>query len=231
MRKLLLVLIAGVFAAGAVNADAGMSGSKKAKAVAKAIEAHYHGAKTLRALFLETYRAGEGDIRVESGTVYFRRPGLMRWNYESPQKKLFVVDGHHAWFYIPADHAASRTSVRKSGDWRTPFALLTGRAKLSDLCSRVSIVPNPGGPGSPPPGNTVLDCQPKKNEGFLDAHIEVDRLSRIVRVLVRQPGEVDTEVRFAHWQENIPIPESFFRFEPPPGVSVVKAHEIAGSAH
>lgn len=231
MRKLLLVLIVGVFAAGAVSARAGMSGSKKAKAVARAIQAHYHNAKTLRALFLETYRAGQGDIRVESGTVYFRHPGLMRWDYESPQKKLFVVDSHHAWFYIPSDHAASRTSVRKSPDWRTPFALLTGRAKLSDLCGRVSIVPNPGGPGAPPPGHIVLDCQPKKKAGFLDAHIEVDRLSRIVRVLVRQAGEIHIEVDFADWKENIPIPKSFFRFQPPPGVSVVKPGEVAGAAH
>lgn len=229
MRKPLLILAVAIFAAGSVTAWAGMSGSKKAKAVAKAIEHHYNHAKTLRALFLETYRAGQGDIRVESGTVYFRRPGLMRWNYDSPQKKLFLVDGHHAWFYIPADHAASRTSVRKSADWRTPFALLTGRAKLGDLCSRVSIVPNQGGPGSPPPGHTVLNCRPKKKAGFLDAHIEVDHRFRIVSVLVLQPGDVQTEVRFAHWKENIPIPKSMFRFQPPPGVSIVKAGEIAGS--
>jgi outer membrane lipoprotein carrier protein len=230
MRRLLLILGVVALAAGAIDARAGMSGSKEAKAVAKAIERHYHDARTLRALFLETYRAGQDDIRVESGTVYFRRPGLMRWDYQSPQKKLFLVDGHHAWFYIPADHSASRTSVRKSGDWRTPFALLTGRAKLSDLCSRVSLVPNPGGPGAPPAGHRVLDCEPKKGEGFLDAHIEVDRLGRIARVLVKQPGDVNTEVSFAQWKENIPLPKSLFRFQPPAGVSIVDEQAIAGSS-
>jgi outer membrane lipoprotein carrier protein len=231
MRKLLLIFAAAAVAAGAVNARAGMSGSKQAKAVAKVIERHYHDAKTLRAIFLETYRAGGDELRVESGTVYFRRPGLMRWNYESPQKKLFLIDGHHAWFYIPGNHTASRTAVRKSGDWRTPFALLTGRAKLGDLCSRVSIVPSQGGPGATPEGHRVLDCEPKKGEGFLDAHIEVDRLGRIVRVLVKQPGDVDTEVNFAHWRENIPLPKSLFHFEPPKGVAIVDEQAIAGSVH
>lgn len=197
--------------------------------MAKAIEEHYHNAKTLKALFLETYRGGGDDLRVESGVVYFRRPGLMRWDYQSPQKKLFLTDGHHAWFYIPANHTASKTSMRKSADWRTPFALLTGKAKLGEICSKVSIVPSQGGPGAPPPGHTVLDCQPKDRAGFLDAQIEVDRLARVVSVLVKQPGDVSTEVRFGAWQENIPLPKSLFVFNPPKGVSVVDESAIAGT--
>lgn len=216
-------------AATAINARAGLEGSKRAKAVAQAIERHYHGVKTLRAIFLETYHAGQDDVRVESGTVYFRRPGLMRWDYKEPRKKLFLTDGHNAWFYVPAYHTVTRSPMRKSADWRTPFALLTGKAKLADLCSRVSLVPNSGGPGSPPLGYRVLDCQPKKREGFLDARIEIDPSYRIVRVLVKQPGDINTEVQFARWQENIPLPKSLFRFVPPPGVSVVNPRALAPS--
>jgi len=230
MRKLLLILAGGLALAGAATAGGRPAEHQSAKAGARAIEARYHNARTLRALFLETYRAGDEDIRVESGTVYFRRPGLMRWDYESPQKKLFLTDGHQAWFYIPANHTASRTSMRKSADWRTPFALLTGKAKLGEICRQVSIVPSPGGPSAPPPGHTVLDCQPKDKAGFLDAEIEVDRTARVVRVLVMQPGDVSTEVRFGSWQENIPVSKSLFEFQPPPGVTVVDEAAIAGSA-
>lgn len=200
-----------------------------AQAVARAIQSHYRHAVTLEAVFLETYRAGSSNLRVESGKVYFRRPGLMRWDYESPQKKLFLVDGHYAWFYIPADHAVSRTPVRKSDDWRTPFSLLTGKAHLSDLCRQISIVSNRGGPSAPPPGHVVLACTPKHKGAFLDAQIEVDRHDRIVRVLVEEPGKVSTEVRFGNWQENIPLPKSLFHFQVPPGVSVVNNQAIAGS--
>jgi outer membrane lipoprotein carrier protein len=199
--------------------------------VAHEIEAHYRHAVTLQALFLETYSAGQGDLRVESGTVYFRRPGLMRWNYESPQKKLFLIDGHHVWFYIPADHAASRTSVRKSADWRTPFALLTGKGHFKDLCREMTLVHSQGGPGSPPAGHTVLNCEPKHRDAFLDAEIEVDSSRRVVRVLVSQPGAISTEVRFAHWRENLPLEKSLFKFKPPAGVAVVDEGAIAGAVH
>jgi outer membrane lipoprotein carrier protein len=230
MRKQLLIGVATlVAAAGAAAAGARPGEQRSAKAVAKAIEQRYHDAKTLKAVFLETYRAGGDDLRVESGTVYFQRPGRMRWNYESPQVKLFLTDGHHAWFYIPANHAASRTAMRESADWRTPFALLTGKAKLGEICGKLSIVPNQGGPGAPPAGHTVLDCQPKDKAGFLDAQIEVDREARIVSVLVKQPGDISTEVRFGNWQENILLPKSLFVFVPPKGVSVVDQDALAGS--
>jgi outer membrane lipoprotein carrier protein len=232
MRKLLLIVAAVFVAAGAATAGARPAEQRRsAKAVAKAIEQHYHDARTLKAVFLETYRGGGDDLRVESGVVYFRRPGLMRWDYQSPQKKLFLTDGHQAWFYIPANHTASKTSMRKSADWRTPFALLTGKAKLSEICSKVSIVPNEGGPGAPPADHSVLDCQPKDRAGFLDARIEVDHEARVVSVLVKQPGDVSTEVRFGAWQENIPLAKSLFVFEPPKGVSVVDESAIAGTEH
>jgi outer membrane lipoprotein carrier protein len=231
MRKLVLMVVTALAAAGAARAGARPAERRSAKAVSKAIEQHYHDARTLKAVFLETYRAGGGDVRVESGTVYFQRPGRMRWDYESPQEKLFLTDGHQAWFYIPANHSASRTPMRESADWRTPFALLTGKAKLGEICGKVSIVPNQGGPGAPPAGHTVLDCRPKDRAGFLDAQIEVDRESRVVSVLVKQAGDVSTEVRFGSWQENISLPKSLFVFVPPKGVSVVDEGAPAGSDH
>ena len=92
--------------------------------VVRALEQRYHHATTLSAVFLERYSDGNGAATAESGTVYFSRPGRMRWEYESPEQKLFLVDGSNAWFYVPADHTASRAKVNESSDWRTPLALL-----------------------------------------------------------------------------------------------------------
>lgn len=232
MRAICLFLLVSLTAVGGRTAELSAAPGGEgagAQRVAQAIEAHYRHAVTLRAVFLETYSAGGNELQVESGTVFFRRPGLMRWDYTSPQKKLFLVDGHSVWFYIPADHTVSRASARKSADWRTPFALLTGKARLRDLCKGISLVPNQGGPSSPPSGDVVLDCTPKHKEAFLNAQIEVDRQDRIVSVLVKQPGDVSVEVRFGNWEENIPLSKSLFRFQPPPGVTVVKQQALAGA--
>ena len=107
------------------------------------LEMRYRRASTLKAAFYERYSDGHGGGVAESGTVYFSRPGRMRWEYESPQQKLFLVDGTNVWFYIPADRTASRAKMKQSSDWRTPIALLAGKADLGELCREIDLV-NPG---------------------------------------------------------------------------------------
>ena len=107
--------------------------------VRHALEARYQHARTLKAEFYERYSDGSGGVAAESGVVYFSRPGRMRWEYESPEQKLFLVDAKNAWFYVPADHTASRAKVRESSDWRTPLALLAGKTDLSKLCRRIEL--------------------------------------------------------------------------------------------
>ncbi len=214
---------------------------RSADAVRRSLEARYRHASTLKASFYERYSDGKGGT-AESGTVYFSRPGRMRWEYESPEQKLFLVDGTNAWFYVPADHTASRAKMQESSDWRTPLALLAGKADLSKFCSSIAIVD----PASEPEtarddrpagvGNTVLRCMPRNNsadpgEQIREVLLEVDPESRLVRVLIRQAGKLETEFRFGNWEENLPIPEAKFHFVPPPGVAVVDEATLAGSVH
>ena len=86
-------------------------------------EDHYRSVKTLKAIFLERYSDGPQNIQLESGTVYFSRPGRMRWEYESPETKLFLVDGKTVWFFVPSDKTATRAPDKnrvKTGAPRWP---------------------------------------------------------------------------------------------------------------
>lgn len=120
-----------------------------AREVEHRFEARYKHASTLKAVFYERYGSGKGTGEAESGTVYFSRPGRMRWEYESPQKKLFIVDGKNVWFYIPDDHTASRTTMKNSSDWRTPIALLAENADLAKVCRNVQLVETKGETAAP----------------------------------------------------------------------------------
>src|SRR5260370_25151082 len=81
----------------------------------------------------------------------------MRWQYESPEKNIFLVDGKFAWFYVPADHTVTRIPAKKSSDWRTPLALLANDMKISRLCSKVELATDwqPENRGA-----TALHCVP-----------------------------------------------------------------------
>ena len=116
-----------------------LSDGRDAKDLAARMEARYRGAKTLQATFLERYAENGRVLRSEAGTAYFRRPGKMRWEYERPEKDLFLVDGKTAWFYVPADHTVTRVPAKQSEDLRTPLALLAGQMKISRICARVEL--------------------------------------------------------------------------------------------
>jgi outer membrane lipoprotein carrier protein len=207
-----------------------------AKLVATKLEAHYRNAHTLQAAFLERYSENGSVVRSEAGVAYFRRPGRMRWEYESPEKNLFLVDGKTAWFYVPADHTVTRVPAKQSTDWRTPLALLAGEMKLSRVCSRVESTTSEEPETA---GNTVLYCRVRGEEGkgqkatadsaklqdtgdgnavYLEVSAERGDLARVV---VLEKGGVEVEFKFGNWRFDPPLAESFFRFEVPRGVAIV----------
>jgi outer membrane lipoprotein carrier protein len=212
------------------------------KALVHAIESRYAHARTLKALFFERYSDGNGAAQAESGTVYFSRPGRMRWDYESPEKKLFLVDGTNVWFYVPADRTASRAKMKESSDWRTPIALLAGKADLSRLCRTIEIV-DPASAAADraetrpsEPGNTVLRCTPRNTpgedtDGLRDVLLETDPDAHLVRVVLHEAGNIETEFRFGNWEENIPLPEAQFHFQAPAGVAIVDEASLSGAIH
>jgi len=207
----------------------------------------------MKAIFLEKYTSGGAGIRVESGKVYFSRPGRMRWDYDSPEAKMFLVDGKNVWYYVPSDHTASRTAIKKSSDWRTPLALLTGKVNLERLCGSLKLAggvnpsANPSGNASTKSsaqvndpetrateaGNSVLVCKPRKEDrdSFSEVLFEVNPRNQLVRVNIRQAGDIETEFRFGNWRENVPIAEAKFHFEPPLGVAIVDDAALAAKAH
>ena len=210
---------------GACLGAAGVVGQSAAnpQSVAQGIEQRYERMRTMQVNFLERYRQGK-NIRIESGVAYFSRPGRMRWEYEAPEEKLFLVDGKNAWFYVPADRTATRAKMKESDDWHTPLALLAGRTRrgmFRRMCDTLELLPARSG--------HTLRCQPKPDKAsFREIQFEVDAEYRLQRILIREPGDLETEFRFAGWQENLALPEVIFHFSAPKGVAIVDEQTIAG---
>jgi outer membrane lipoprotein carrier protein len=210
--------------------------------LASRLEARYRGAKTLQATFLERYAENGSVVRTEAGTVYFRRPGKMRWEYERPEKDLFLVDGKTAWFYVPADHTVTRVPARQSGDLRTPLALLAGQMKISRVCSHIEFADAEKPLAE---ADAVLRClvrgekqdaaKANESENALGASandavfFEVARASgELARLIVRQAGGIEVEFRFENWRFDPAIPDVMFRFDPPAGVAIVNGELAEG---
>src|SRR5467141_3636438 len=213
-----------------------VTGPAEVKPLVQRIESRYRSARTLQATFLERYLENGNVVRVEAGIAYFRHPGKMRWEYQSPEKNVFLVDGKSAWFYVPADHTVTRVPAKQSTDWRTPLALLAGEMKVSRVCSRIEPAIDEKPESS---DHVVLFCKVRgagseaRKQGSRQPSLQsgdagdavffeiVEDSGELVRVLVRQPGGVSVEFHFTDWQVDPPVDESLFHFRVPSGVAIV----------
>ncbi len=187
--------------------------------LARAVDDHYNHLRSLESDFTETYR-GDGPERVESGTLWLKKPRKMRWEYRSPKEKLFVSDGQLVWFYLPAERQLRKTTLRKLDDLRSPLAFLLGKTKLENELRGLSkaVVQSPL-----QPGNTVLRGVPQTTAGQVsEVQLEITPSDQIVRIVLVDADGAATEFRFAGWKENEEMSDRRFQFTPPPGVETVE---------
>jgi outer membrane lipoprotein carrier protein len=200
-------------------ATPGSMGAADVKAIASAIDAHYNHLRSLQAEFTEVYR-GSGMERSESGTLWLKKPGKMRWEYRSPKEKLFVSDGKDAWFYVPEDQQARRQAAKKLDDARSPLAFLLGKTKLEKELRGLSLAPDITPIVS---GDAVLRGVPKGLEDQVaEIVLEVTPENRIVRLVIQGVDGASTEYRFLDQKEDVAVGDGRFGFKPPAGTEVVE---------
>ena len=194
------------------------------------LEAAYKNVRTLQASFLQTYSESGRVSRAESGVAYFRRPGKMRWEYASPEKNLFIVDGKFAWFFVPADRTVSRVAARDSADWRTPLALLAGEMKVGRVCSKVELAPTqPENPSVIRLNCSIRGTEREAKSGsphdtaFFDIAKSTGQLESVV--VVGAAG-VRMEMKFSNWRFDPPAPDSLFQFQPNKGIAIVDGDQL-----
>jgi len=190
-----------------------------AKTLAAAVDSHYNHLHSLQAEFAEIYR-GSGPDRTESGTLWLKKPGKMRWEYRSPKDKLFVSDGRDAWFYVPDNRQARKTAAKKLEDVRSPLAFLLGKTRLEKELQGLSLAPDV----EPlQPGNVVLRGVPQAlADRVNEILLEITPDHQIVRIVIQEVDGPITEYRFADMREDVKIGDGRFEFKPPPGTETVE---------
>jgi outer membrane lipoprotein carrier protein len=177
------------------------------------VDDHYNHLHTLRARYTEHY-TGMGIDRTESGTLLLRKPGLMRWSYDQPPGKLFILDGKYAWFYTPGDPQVSRAPAKQLDDLRSPLRFLLGHTELAKELDQIAT--RSDGP------NYRITGVPKgmaNRVRLLTLMVTSD--GAITAMKLEETDGAVTEFTFTDIEENVAIPPDSFTFTPPPGVPVL----------
>ena len=216
LRALLGVLLGFAVAGQAAGPEAAPS----LEPYVRALEASYRGVRALRAEFTQTYQWG-GRTRVESGTVYFARGGLMRWDYREPKPKLFLASGKHLILYVPEEKQLTRSPLKSSEDIRVPFRLLLSRLNLRKVFAKIEFADQAL---KAQPGNRILRAFPKRgaDDMYSQVLMEVTAAFDIRHLVVFYADGSRMDFTFEHIERNAALSPALFRFVPPPGTEVIE---------
>jgi len=190
--------------------------------LAQALQKKYDTVKDFSADFTHTYEGGVLKKQItERGRLIIKKPGKMRWQYTTPEEKLFISDGVMMYSYIPQDKQVIRSTVPPDDEATTPTLFLAGKGNLTRDFS-ASLVDVPAGM---PAGSKALKLVPKTRQQDYDwLVLVVDPVSLEIRGLVTvdaQGGK--SSFSFTNLKQNVGLADKDFAFKIPRGVDVVSA--------
>jgi outer membrane lipoprotein carrier protein len=194
--------------------------SPSAGELAAALQQKYASVRDFSADFVQTYRGGVLNRQMkDTGSVLIKKPGKMRWEYQTPEKKLFVSDGVKVFWYVPEDRQVIVSDVPPDDRATTPALFLAGKGDITrDFTA--SLVDTPAGQ---PAGSRALKLVPKVPQpeyDWLILSVDPDTLS--LRGLVTADSQGGTSsFSFSNLKENVGLADKPFVFSPPRGVEIV----------
>src|SRR5215471_1158900 len=154
------------------------------------------------------------------GTLYLKKPGRLRWEYQTPTPQEIVSDGVKLWIYTP-ELKQVNVSAAPAALAGPAGSFLQGLGQVREHFDVRFL--NPAQP-TDAEGRVVLDLTPKKPQPLLTRLIvAVDPRTWLVRqAIVHDEVGNTVTVRFGDTVVNSGLSDGLFVFVPPPGVSVVE---------
>jgi outer membrane lipoprotein carrier protein len=187
--------------------------------VAVALQRKYDSVKDFSASFTQTYEGGvlrrKGS---ETGTVSVKKPGRMRWDYTSPEKKLFVSNGQTMFLYFPNEKQVMKNDVPSQDQATSAVLFLMGKGNIvRDFNVRWAD----GGSDT----TYRLRLDPKTRQSEYDwLEITADRETlRIVGLTAADAQGGRSSFSFSNFKENTGLADKMFEFTIPRGTEVISS--------
>ena len=193
-------------------------------AVVDRVQKRYDTALDFRARFNQTLTNAAFKRKTSlTGEVLLKKPGRMRWNYQTPDPKMYLADGDLLWLYEPEDKQAFKQDL-KSSQLPAALAFLTGKGKLaSEFDITFSKDPRVGSAA-----DYVLALSPKQPQAQVKAILfVVDSQTFHVRESLITDAQGNTnDLLFSDIKINTRIADATFRWTPPAGIRVIDAGKL-----
>lgn len=187
--------------------------------LAQAVQRKYATIRDYSTDFVHTYRGGVlRKTLTEKGRLLIKKPGRMRWDYTSPERKQFVSDGVKVYSYIPADKQVIVGTVPQDGA-TTPALFLAGKGDVTrDFTPSMGEVPAGAQAGTI--ALKLVPRTPQPDYDWLVLLLEPGTLA--LRGLLTADAQGGTSTfSFSNLKENVGLADKEFAFAMPRGVDVI----------
>jgi outer membrane lipoprotein carrier protein len=177
------------------------------------VQAFYAGVTDFKASFSQIMQRRHMPRPLhKTGTVFFKRPGMMRWDYLQPDRVYYISDGATLWSYEPSEQVVYKVPVKDS-ELYGALKFLFGQG---DLQAGFEVVL-----GTQTGDHVTLELTPKDKQSAykrLLLHVSVGSW-QIVKTELVDPLDNVSQITFEDVTYE-PLKPEGFKFTPPEGVRV-----------
>jgi outer membrane lipoprotein carrier protein len=212
-----LAFFAGVAVAGVepiIGAQAAtIANPPQLKMLVERLQKHYQATQSFSAKFVETITRVGAPPQERQGTVYYRKPGRIRFDFTSPQPETLVSDGMTFYDYDPGLNQVMETPLSNVLKTRSAAAFLMGAGDLEHEFDAM--------PGPPSQDNLqTVRLTPKGGGDRIELEMDPANFNIVMLQLNDALGNI-TLFRFDDIRVNVPLEESLFAFKVPAGADIV----------
>lgn len=187
--------------------------------IVERLQATYQKMHTYRTAFSqETSSSVLHTARTSSGRIMFKKPGRMRWTYESPRTQEVFLLPERIYVYLPNEHQVMTASPGDYLSGITPTKFLMGMGNLREDFT-VWLIADEKAKGTA----YRLRLIPKESGSQIKS---IDLWVRAKDFVIEATESIDfmgnrTLVRFSSQEINPDLPDSLFSFEIPKDAEVI----------
>ena len=189
------------------------------------VQAFYEKIQDFSASFEQRYNHKLIDMtQVSSGRVIFRKPARMRWDYEKPTKRSFLITENQVLALDIAALTLTKAAI-ETDKLSVALTFLWGRGNLREEFN-IAYAECKGCK------EIRLELVPKKEESrFQKLFLDINpRTSQVMQSIVVDPDGSENRIRFSNWKENQDLKPEAFRLSVPDGTQFLDMTKVPEAA-
>ncbi len=183
------------------------------------VQRHYEGLHDYTADFIQTYtRVALSRTSESRGRLMLKKPGMMRWEYDKPDPKLWIADGTQLYVYEPEFQQVTIDRNFETARLSDSISFLWGEGKLADTFN--AKLGNPEEVGAPK-GAPTLELTPKHDATYAKLVVVLDaKTGHVIESTIYETSGNKNQFKFSNLKINTGLKKDLFTFTPPPGVDI-----------